>query len=246
MVNILVVEDNEITRKSIVKTIQKTLVNCMIFEAGSGKQAILLLENHQIDFFFLDVELPDFNGMEVAKKIRAIERYEFIHIVFITTHITLLPKALQEYHCYDFIEKPFKMEKIVDTINQLVKGINKVDQQDKNKYIVVTQGIVSNKLLVKDIYFVESEGRHVTFHTKNGSFKEGSSSLKKVMLRIENLGTTKFVRSHKAFIVNSEYIVKIEQTTRSSGTIYFENYQGVALLGETFKDEVKTRFEGSE
>lgn len=242
MVNILVVEDNEITRKSLVKTIQKTLVNCTIFESGTGKHAISLLETNHMDLFFLDIELPDINGMEVATKIRSIEKYEFANIVFITTYITLLPKALQEYHCYDFIEKPFKMEKIVETLNKLIRGIHKEELQEKKKYITITNGIVTNKILLKELYYIEIQNRYILFHSKSGIYKEGNISLKQLVFQLQKLEVTNFVRAHKSYVVNIDYILRIEQITRSSGNIIFDNYDGIALIGETYKEDIYNKF----
>ena len=57
----------------------------MLTSAGTGKKAIDILKTEKIDLFFLDIELSDISGMEIAEVIRSIEYYEFSYIVFITT-----------------------------------------------------------------------------------------------------------------------------------------------------------------
>ncbi|PKM95269.1 MAG: hypothetical protein CVU84_06200 [Firmicutes bacterium HGW-Firmicutes-1] len=241
--NILVVEDNEVTRKSLVKTLQKNLENCRVLEAATGNRAMELLENNYIDMFLLDIELPDFSGMDIAQNIRGIERYELIPIIFITTHITFLPKALHEYHCYDFIEKPFKMEEVIEVIKRLAKGISKEEVLDKRKYLTITNGNITNKILLSDLYFIEAQGRFIYYHSKLGLYKETKTSLKKVMTQIESLLANTFVRSHKAYIVNTQYVSSIIRNKRSASSIIFDSYDKVALIGETFKDELKKKFE---
>lgn len=240
--NILVVEDNDITRRSLVKTIQANFTSFKICEAATGKKANELLEKNYFDMFLLDIELPDLSGMEIAQNIRGLERYQFVPIVFITTHITLLPKALHDYHCYDFIEKPFKMEKVIEIIQGLRNGIGKEEAIDKKKYLTITSGNVTNKILLSDIYFIEAQGRFIYYHSKVGIYKEIKSSLKKVMIQIESLESDAFARSHKAYIVNTIYIKSIIHSNRSASSIIFDNYDKVALIGETFKADIKKKF----
>ncbi|PKM51518.1 MAG: hypothetical protein CVV02_06165 [Firmicutes bacterium HGW-Firmicutes-7] len=241
--NFLVVEDNDITRKSLTKTIQKNFIGCCVLEAATGKKAIEFLENNYIDMFLLDIELPDVSGMDIAQNIRSIERYELAPIIFITTHITLLPRALHDYHCYDFIEKPFKMEKIIETIRKLEKIIGKDLTINKKKYLTITSGNITNKILLSDIYFIEAQGRFVYYHSKMGVYKEIKTSLKKIMSKIQLLQSDCFVRSHKAYIVNVHYIKSIIHNNRCASSVIFDDYDKVALIGETFKADLKSKFE---
>lgn len=65
MKNLLILEDDDGLRKSIVKLIGNGDVQC--FEANSGKQAMTLIEDQKIDCIVLDLGLPDMNGFEFVK-----------------------------------------------------------------------------------------------------------------------------------------------------------------------------------
>ncbi len=82
MNHILVVEDNEISRKNLVDVLKENFSNIRIYQAGTGAEANKVLRNVQIDLFFLDIELPDTNGMKIAETIRSMKQYELAYIIF--------------------------------------------------------------------------------------------------------------------------------------------------------------------
>ena len=58
------------------------------------------------------------------------------------------------------------------------------------------------------------------------------------MIKPHKMNAKNFVRSHKAFIVNVDLISQVERATRSSGNVYFHDYDGVAMVGEAYKEGI--------
>jgi CheY-like chemotaxis protein len=83
---ILVVEDNELVRKILLKNIQIGKIKAEIYVAVDGKEAIQLYSEHKdIDLVLLDIGLPDINGIDVCKKMRKRKRNSPI-IIFFTAY----------------------------------------------------------------------------------------------------------------------------------------------------------------
>jgi adenylate cyclase len=102
---VLVADDTAVTRMVITDTLGISGVR--ILEADSGERAIQLARDNSVDAFLLDIRMPDMNGIEVCRTIRAIDRYESTPIMFITAmdQRDVLQWAL-DAGCDDFMQKP--------------------------------------------------------------------------------------------------------------------------------------------
>ncbi len=114
----LVLDDNDGNRTLINFVMQ--LCNMDHMEAMTGREALALWQPGMCSFAFLDIELPDISGLEVARQIRAVD--EGIAIIMCSTNddphtIT----AAIEAGCDIFLVKPFEL----DTLMNLVKVMNR-------------------------------------------------------------------------------------------------------------------------
>ena len=102
---LLVVDDTAIARVLISETFGRSGV--VLLECSSAEEALQLAGERLIDAFLLDVRLPDMNGIELCRALRAIERYRVAPIVFVTSidEREILQWAL-EAGADDFIQKP--------------------------------------------------------------------------------------------------------------------------------------------
>ncbi|GKX28533.1 DNA-binding response regulator [Vallitalea longa] len=245
MNNILIVEDSDTTRENLEYVLKTNFKDLRIYKASTGKIAIKLLKQIKMDLFFLDIQLPDINGLKIAEIIRSMEQYELSYIIFITTHLMYLPKAVQEYHCYDFIEKPFTKSKIIDVTNRLLKGINKTNEKESDKkYITIKLKYVIHKVLVNDIFYVESYRRKLYLHTKLGKIVIPNMTFKQMLEMIDKTGVDYFVRTHRSYVVNINHIRSIKKHNKKAWDIYFCDYDEVALIGEKYSESVIKRIEG--
>jgi CheY-like chemotaxis protein len=70
---------------TMLATIDALLKNdCTVLPASSGEAALKILEEHSPELFLLDIEMPDMNGYDLIKKIRAQERFKNTPILFVT------------------------------------------------------------------------------------------------------------------------------------------------------------------
>ena len=112
--NILIAEDDIIQRENLKKIIQGIDKNFIIYEAEDKNEAFKISCENTIDIFFIDIGLKNSSGLDLAMKIRKLDKYEFSWIIFLTTHLQYIIQAFKNVHCYDYILKPYDKEEIID------------------------------------------------------------------------------------------------------------------------------------
>lgn len=104
---VLIVEDNNVNMLLAKTLIQKINTNTTLFEAKDGLEAVALFEKESIDLILMDVQMPNMNGYEATKAIRALEKGKETPIIAITAGIL----AHERERCFeagmdDYLSKP--------------------------------------------------------------------------------------------------------------------------------------------
>ncbi len=115
MKKILVIDDEDIVRVSCERTL--TPEGYEVRLASSGKEGIELLEKEFFGLILLDLKMPDMDGIEVLKKIKA--RWHETKVVMITGYSTV-ETAVQALRlgAFNHIEKPFTPEALLTAVKE--------------------------------------------------------------------------------------------------------------------------------
>jgi DNA-binding LytR/AlgR family response regulator len=234
---ILIVEDQEISRKFLQTILYESEDTLEILQAGTIKEAIHLIKNHSIDLFFLDIELPDGSGLTLAKKIRLLSKYKLTWIIFTTTHMQFMLEAFKSIHCYDYLLKPFTKEQVLQISKILLQSIPSklTEQQKKKPYLILNLKGLELKIYTDEILFIEVTGRTCTFHTKIQKYAVPYLTFKKLLKMIP---PNTLIQSHRSFVINPLWIRSIDKAYLS-WVIAFENYAEVAYVGKQFRNDVE-------
>jgi two-component system chemotaxis response regulator CheY len=116
----LVVDDSRIMRNIVKNTFTTLKIACEFLEAENGKKALQLLETNKVSIIFLDWNMPEMDGLEFLKKVRAIPDYENLPIVMVTSEAAKynVVQALNE-GATDYIVKPVSEKAFVEKVSQL-------------------------------------------------------------------------------------------------------------------------------
>lgn len=237
-------DDEEGMRMVLRKAIEKIEGFKLVGEAEDGEAVVSSVEEIHPDVIFLDVEMPKLNGVECAKRIMDINPRTII--IFATAHSMYMSDAFQLY-AFDYIVKPFKLDRIYQTLNR-VKSLNQYhSEQDMYKIIRHEKGL--DKILIrskegisfvdmKDIIIIQREDRNTVIYTVDSSYttSEGMSELE------ERLDKTQFFRSHKSYIINLSMISKIYPYGRWTYIVKLKNTDKDALLTHERYDVLKEMF----
>ena len=121
MVKILVVDDSPIMRNIVKNTFSDMSVPFMCLEAGNGKQALRLLESNDVSIVFLDWNMPEMDGLDFLKLVRAMPKYTDLPIIMVTSERGKFSviEALQS-GATDYIVKPVKESVFREKVSEIL------------------------------------------------------------------------------------------------------------------------------
>lgn len=217
MIKIAICDDEQnIVDKIANVTIEYKKMKNIQFETDTFLSGINLIRKFSnFDLIFLDIDMPELNGIEVAKKLR--DSDVISKIVYVTNHAHFTSQALS-LHAFGYIVKPFKDSEIFSLLEDFMKFFNaEIQSKCKRMSFKTTQGVVC--LNVEDIiYFEYSKPNGVNVVTMD-KILHTRSTLQEVLKMVEGYG---FVSPHKSFIVNLscvEIIDGINMLMKNGATI---------------------------
>jgi two-component system cell cycle response regulator DivK len=119
MPKILLVEDNEMNRDMLSRRLQRR--GYVVVTAHDGEQGHLLASSEDPDLILMDISLPEMNGWEVTRLLKANESTRHIPIIALTAHalVTDREKAF-ESGCDDYDTKPVEFKRLSEKIEALL------------------------------------------------------------------------------------------------------------------------------
>lgn len=171
-----------------------------IIEYESGEALIADVEEGYLvaDLLFLDIHMKEMNGMEVARRLRQMQRKG--PIVFLTSSPDYAVESY-EVEASGYLLKPYDTRKINELADRLLKN-------DGKKRVAVKSRRQKRYPYVDDIMYMDSDRHAVTLHMKDGT---EIVTLEKLGDLEERIRERKFLRCHQSFLVNMDYIRDVEE-----------------------------------
>ncbi len=152
------------------------------------------------DIIFMDIRMPEIDGMETARRLRKID--DKVHIIFVTN---MLKYAVHGYEvrAFDFIVKPIDY---FDFSARMRKFIEHSSVSGKRE-ILLSSGDTIRRVYVEDIQYAEVVGHNVCYH-----FTGGKISVRESLVKAEKrLPERYFVRCNNGILVNLNYVQALEK-----------------------------------
>ncbi len=167
-----------------------------VYKFTSGND--LLNSNMNFDILFLDIELNDINGIDIAEKV--LESNPTTIIIVVTNYRKYLDAAM-DINALRFIDKPITQERITASLKKAISEINNSSITVHSK----TNEII--KIKKSDIVYVEVMRKTTTFYTKNGIVKcnEPITTFRNM------LNSSYFAIPHNSYIVNLNYVLSYKR-----------------------------------
>ena len=121
MPRILLVEDNEMNRDMLSRRLQRK--GFEVAMAVDGKQGVEMARAGGYDLILMDMSLPEIDGWEATRQLRAAPETKVVPIIGLTAHAMAgdREKAL-EAGCNDYDTKPVELPRLLDKIAALLGG----------------------------------------------------------------------------------------------------------------------------
>ena len=152
------------------------------------------------DILFLDVVMPGQNGMDVAKEIRQYDTN--VKIIFLTSSPEF---AVESYTvgAYFYQLKPIWEESFFRLMDSV---LSECEKKKKNSLILHSKDGIT-RIDLQQLEYCEVLGRKLLFHLENGAVLESAGSLDDLAGQL--MQYSNFLRPHRSFLVNMEYIQNI-------------------------------------
>ena len=165
----------------------------LVSALGKGKR---------FDIYCLDIIMPGFTGIDVAKEIRGFDKTA--PILFFTSSPEF---ALESYSvkAINYVLKPISKEKLFFTFDEMLEQIKAKKDEDS---IIVKSNDGIQKILISNLAFAEVIGRNVLYHLRSGKVVECTESFSSVCDTLLKYGC--FIKPHRSYLVNMQYVDTIE------------------------------------
>ncbi len=211
----LIVDDEPLGRERLRMLLQDDPEVLLVGECKDGNEAVAAIEAQQPDLVFLDVQMPELDGLGV---IRTIGVEHMPAVIFVTAYDEYAVHAF-EVHALDYLLKPFDVERFAEAFQRAVELIRHRQKTDLDRRLArllddlqpAAKGL--ERLMIKTqqrIYFIrtdevdwiEAAGNYVRLHVGGKTHL-----LRQTMNALERqLDPDRFLRIHRSTIVNVDRV----------------------------------------
>ncbi|AMR30193.1 DNA-binding response regulator [Mucilaginibacter sp. PAMC 26640] len=240
-INCIAVDDEPLALGMVCAFINQTPFLNLVGQYSSAVEALGGLQQHKVDLIFLDIQMPNLNGIELARVLdgRGVNKPR---IIFTTAYNQF---ALEGYRvdALDYLLKPFNYEEFLHAANKalayaelLQKSKNSPPQpidapavaekvEDDYLFIKVEYQLV--RIALSDILYLESLKDYVKVYLHNA--EKAILTLSSLKALEEKLPSKRFMRVHRSFIVSLDKINSITRNALQIGKINI-------TVGDQYKD----------
>jgi two-component system LytT family response regulator len=242
----LIADDEALARKFVRRMLKDDRDFEVIGECSNGKETVAMIRKERPDIVFLDVQMPEMDGLAVLESI-GIEQLP--EIIFTTAYEQYAIRAF-ELHALDYLLKPFDQTRFKDTIkyakerfrhdrqNEGRMQISALLENIKNKpqyleRLVIKAGGRITFLRTDEIDWIEADDKYVHLHTS-----KTRPMVRQTLSAMEaQLNPAKFRRVHRSAIVNVERIAELQPLFSGEYSILLQD--GTKLtLSRNYKDKL--------
>lgn len=158
-------------------------------------------EGKRFDIYFLDILMPDINGIKLGEYIRS--KHDDGVIIYLSTSSDFLQQAFNLY-AYQYQIKPLRRDKLYEILDRVFK---KFSQEKERTFLLPQKNNSFLRIPYHDICYLELLNRVIYFHLKDGRV-ERSNYIRSAFEQIVSplLEDSSFLQPHKSFVVNLFYV----------------------------------------
>jgi two-component system LytT family response regulator len=269
-VRALVVDDEAVARRRVIRMAGERGDIEIVGEAGGGRDALLAIERLRPQLVFLDVQMPDMDGFEVLRNVANLPA-----IIFVTAHDQYALRAF-EACAVDYLLKPYETDRFNQAVDRAVRWIRAESPDEDERLRSLLREVLSGALrgggasaadgaatmtegpggridrfLVKrggkstlvradDVDWIESDGNYISLHVGPQSHLVRST----LAACADRLDPQKFVRIHRRYIVNIDRVKEIQPWFGGDSILVLTDGHKLRL-SRNFREHFHSRVMGS-
>jgi two-component system LytT family response regulator len=245
----LVADDEPIARARVVSLLRGEEDIELVRECATGEEARAAIEQGNLDLLFLDIQMPEVTGMELARTIQA---NGMPAVVFVTAYDEYALRAF-EVHALDYLLKPFSSDRFRAALGHAREHLAKrratessqpaaggaaarEQQPGRRNRLMVKSGGRIHFIRMADIDWCEAAGNYVRMHVAHQEYL-----VRDTMSHLESqLDGQQFMRIHRSTIVNVDRIQEMQSSFNGEYVVLLRN--GTRLtLSRGYRDAIQGR-----
>ena len=228
---VLIVEDEARIAKRVERLTRQIVGNQLqsLTHINTLQEALTFIENNEIDFVLLDLNLNGENGFDLLKTAVS----EAFHTIVISAYKDQAITAF-EYGVLDFVPKPFGQDRLEKAFK---RSKSKERPEAQTKYLAVKQRQRIQLVPIEDVEYIKGAGPYAELFLIDGKKELHDKSLEK----LEQLLSPTFERIHKSYLVKMSEIKEIMVSSGSQYRALLQNGD-VIPIGRTKYKELKEKW----
>jgi DNA-binding LytR/AlgR family response regulator len=230
MLRCLVVDDESGAIEILSRYVEKTPQLELVGSFQDSIEALTFLSRNEVDLVFLDIDMPNLDGMQISELIRE----KKVQVIFCTAYAEYAVESYEK-EAIDYLLKPIPYERFLKAVNKAGKLASKEKGHDlrepriqvgEHHKIFLKSGSRFHQVDTGDVLYIEKKGHYVIFHKPKGELlsRMNMSDL------LDTLPLDKFIRIHRSFVVAIDKIDTIDKHWVLIG--------GKKIpIGESYRDE---------
>lgn len=227
ILNCAIIDDEPLAADLLASYVKKTP---MLYLRGAYNSAITAmrdLRDNPVDLLFLDIQMPELSGLELAKILPQTTK-----IVFTTAFKNY---AIEGYkaNALDYLIKPVSYENFIAAVNKAMDFFTSSKKQDllsADKFIFVKSDYKLLQICLDDILYIEGFKDYVKIYLESNP--KGVMSLINMKKIDEYMPHPQFLRVHRSYIVHMNKVKLVDRARIVFGDVFIP-------ISESYKDEVQ-------
>lgn len=232
ILNCIAVDDEPLALGLIVSFIEQTPFLKLAGSFSSGIKALEILNDQAIDLVFLDIQMPDLTGIQLARILDGKLSISKPRVIFTTAFNNY---AIEGYKvdALDYLLKPFDYEEFLKAAGKALSYAEKLShvadpttaEQEDYLFLKVEYQLV--RVAIKDILYIEGLKDYVKVYLDH--VDKPILTLTSLKTLAHKLSTAKFMRVHRSYIVQLEKITSVSRNALNIGEVNI-------TVGEQYKE----------
>lgn len=201
MINIALCDDNELVIKELSSQIDSIFPEPHSISNFTNARDLInridFFSENSIDIVITDIEMPDINGIEMAKELK--KYHPCLEFIFVTNYTEYIQEVFSVNPIH-YIIKPVNSKKLLEALN-IAKA--EIERNRKNTVDIITKN-KTLRIRLDEIKYVESYTRKIVIHEINTNTE--------IIMKLDDFQTllpSFFLRIHKSYLVNMNMIRSI-------------------------------------
>ncbi|MEM9077752.1 MAG: LytTR family DNA-binding domain-containing protein [Bacteroidota bacterium] len=202
MIKVGIIDDEILARKIIEEYCAKIDRFEIVLSTGNPLEFINFVQQNKLDLIFLDIEMPELNGMEILSSLIKPPK------VILTTAYSEYALESYNYGVVDYLLKPIKIERFLKAINKVsASQFVPSKKHDTSEELQIKHDGLPVNISFNSILYIQSFGNYLKIFTDTRMYL-----VTETLINILSFLSENFQRTHKSYIANLSRVSKASRT----------------------------------